>query len=586
MFPQISARIGATTDTLVPLSRNTANRLLSSDASLLGSQSFGKVPTTSTYRIQWTSRAITRGARNHRMYSQTTRMKCSTISNHSLLRSRYPGLRIRTQHRLSQSSRQAKRPTSSNAKPSSSTSTTTVPEPPFKTLKLVAFTTSIPFVGFGFMDNAILVLAGDAIDTTLGVMLGMSTLCAAAIGNIISDLCGIGLGTLIEDFCANTLKLPVPQLTTAQRQLRSVRYASQFGTAVGMTIGCILGMFPLLFIDTNKADKLRKKAQLENLFQDVLLEGKSLVSAETTTLYLRVNKDENTQADQNHDKSRKDGGFFSWIPWPFVSSKSSGGLNVLPFKPSPTGEYLYAMYYLVPSITPPEHVTTPVRHRDSIRNKISKDGHHASMASLQHRIQERLIPLGRGIVSRAVLTCDTWNIADVTDEPDFFPYSSANTTIPNNGSATAKTSSDASTKQSRNGFRTLVVVPILDGRGRAIGVLEALNKISDETHADEGDDSFTDQDVEILKSLASHISVSLQVFYQDNEDGESRLRDTIRIFKEMGIQGITDSIGTGMEAGGDGTSGDGRIPTLFPSSSNPPVSRIPRSKSSKLFPAD
>ncbi|KAG7374728.1 GAF sensor-containing diguanylate cyclase [Nitzschia inconspicua] len=515
-------------------------------------------------------------------------MKSSTISNHSLLlRSRYPGSRLRTQqHRLSKSSRQAKRPTSSNAKPSSWTSTTTVPEPPFKTLKLVAFTTSIPFVGFGFMDNAILVLAGDAIDTTLGVMLGMSTLCAAAIGNIISDLCGIGLGTLIEDFCANTLKLPVPQLTTAQRQLRSVRYASQFGTAVGMTIGCILGMFPLLFIDTNKADKLRKKAQLQNLFQDVLLEGKSLVSAETTTLYLRVNKDENTQADQNHDKSRKDRGFFSWISWPFVSSKSSGGLNVMPYKPSPTGEYLYAMYYLVPSITPPEHVTTPVRHRDSIRGKISKDGHHASMASLQHRLQERLIPLGRGIVSRAVLTCDTWNIADVTDEPDFFPYSSANATTPNNGSATAKASSDASTKQSRNGFRTLVVVPILDGRGRAIGVLEALNKITDETHADEGDDSFTDQDVEILKSLASHISVSLQVFYQDNEDGESRLRDTIRIFKEMGIQGITDSTGTGMEAGGDGTSGDGRIPTLFPSSSNPPVSRIPRSRSSKLFPAD
>ena len=39
--------------------------------------------------------------------------------------------------------------------------------------------------------------------SSLGVTLGISTLCAAAIGNIISDLAGIGLGTAIEDFCAN-----------------------------------------------------------------------------------------------------------------------------------------------------------------------------------------------------------------------------------------------------------------------------------------------------------------------------------------------------------------------------------------------
>ena len=96
-----------------------------------------------------------------------------------------------------------------------------------------------------------------------------------------------------------------------------------------------------------------------------------------------------------------------------------------------------------------------------------------------------------------------------------------------------------------------------------------------------------DQDVEILKSLASHLSVSLQVFYQDTEEAEMRLRDTIRIFKEMGIQGVTDSGSNGgSDPGFDGSGGgDGRSRSLFPSASAP--SGVLRStKSSKLFPSD
>mmetsp|Transcript_31796 Transcript_31796/g.47685 ORF Transcript_31796/g.47685 Transcript_31796/m.47685 type:complete len:107 (+) Transcript_31796:1-321(+) len=39
----------------------------------------------------------------------------------------------------------------------------------------------------------------------------------------------------------------MPKLTYDQRNLRSVRFSTQMGCAVGLTIGCILGMFPLLF---------------------------------------------------------------------------------------------------------------------------------------------------------------------------------------------------------------------------------------------------------------------------------------------------------------------------------------------------
>ena len=91
---------------------------------------------------------------------------------------------------------------------SSNVDTMEVPEPSMASLRLVAINTSIPFVGFGIMDNAIMILAGDMIDTSLGVAFGISTMCAAAIGNIVSDVAGVMLGTVVEDFCARYLDLP------------------------------------------------------------------------------------------------------------------------------------------------------------------------------------------------------------------------------------------------------------------------------------------------------------------------------------------------------------------------------------------
>ncbi|KAL9179591.1 hypothetical protein ACHAXT_008881 [Thalassiosira profunda] len=133
------------------------------------------------------------------------------------------------------------------------------PEPTRRELYIVALHQAIPFVGFGIMDNAILLLAGEAIDVYLGVTLGISTMCAAAIGNIISDLSGVAFGTMIEDaligwskkiesWTKGRVKLPpMPNLSYEQRNLRSVRWSSQLGCAAGLTIGCIVGMFPLLF---------------------------------------------------------------------------------------------------------------------------------------------------------------------------------------------------------------------------------------------------------------------------------------------------------------------------------------------------
>mmetsp|Transcript_30476 Transcript_30476/g.64204 ORF Transcript_30476/g.64204 Transcript_30476/m.64204 type:complete len:471 (-) Transcript_30476:669-2081(-) len=136
-----------------------------------------------------------------------------------------------------------------------------VREPTNDQLYAIAIHQAIPFIGFGIMDNSILLLAGEAIDTTLGVTLGISTMCAAAIGNIISDVAGVGFGTIIEEtvqiwatriekMSGGRLKLPpLPDFNMEQRALRSVRWSSQMGCAVGLTIGCVIGMFPLLFFD-------------------------------------------------------------------------------------------------------------------------------------------------------------------------------------------------------------------------------------------------------------------------------------------------------------------------------------------------
>ena len=68
----------------------------------------------------------------------------------------------------------------------------------------------MPFIGFGFLDNAVMIVAGDYIDSTIGVYFHLSMLAAAAFGNTISDLVGIFFGGYIE-LVADRLGLPQPK---------------------------------------------------------------------------------------------------------------------------------------------------------------------------------------------------------------------------------------------------------------------------------------------------------------------------------------------------------------------------------------
>lgn len=143
----------------------------------------------------------------------------------------------------------------------------------------------VPFVGFGFMDNLVMIQAGDLIDATIGVKFGLSTLTAAAIGQIFSDVSGVCFGGTMESF-ALKLGLETPLLTSSQRSLTICRMTRNAGAAFGVTIGCLLGMSSLLFMDLEYAERQKKRKSLDSILQTVMIEGHTLMNAERSSLFL------------------------------------------------------------------------------------------------------------------------------------------------------------------------------------------------------------------------------------------------------------------------------------------------------------
>ena len=110
----------------------------------------------------------------------------------------------------------------------------------------VALVQSVPLVGFGFLDNCIMIVAGDAIDSGVGKALRISTMGAAGLGNLISDVAGLGL----EDYVRliSDKIMVTPQLSREQKASPRVLTAQALGGIAGISVGCLLGMAPLLLM--------------------------------------------------------------------------------------------------------------------------------------------------------------------------------------------------------------------------------------------------------------------------------------------------------------------------------------------------
>lgn len=83
---------------------------------------------------------------------------------------------------------------------------------------------------------------------------------AAALGNTVSDVAGIASAWYVELF-AEKIGLREPALTAAQMASGGIRWASNLGRALGVIVGCLLGMLPLWFLPSpEEKNKERESA--------------------------------------------------------------------------------------------------------------------------------------------------------------------------------------------------------------------------------------------------------------------------------------------------------------------------------------
>ena len=157
------------------------------------------------------------------------------------------------------------RTTASSTGAAASNSASSALPPTWTQLWRHALVSAVPMVGFGFMDNLVMIQAGDYIDSTIGVAFTMSTLTAAAYGQVVSDMSGVLSGGVVEAMAAR-IGLPKANLTVEQLGMRSVKNAGVAGAMVGVMSGCLLGMLSLLFMDLEKTERLKKQKELRTMY--------------------------------------------------------------------------------------------------------------------------------------------------------------------------------------------------------------------------------------------------------------------------------------------------------------------------------
>jgi len=162
-----------------------------------------------------------------------------------------------------------------------------LPEPPTsEQLRMLWIASALPFVGFGFLDNFLMILSGDLIDATLCVRFSLSTMAAAAIGNTISDAAGIFSGGVVEGV-ARKFGVEEPPLSNEQRKLPSTKYSQYSGQLVGILVGCILGCCPLLWIDPYEGERLKHEKERYEVLQTVINKVGDMLQAEAAFLMMK-----------------------------------------------------------------------------------------------------------------------------------------------------------------------------------------------------------------------------------------------------------------------------------------------------------
>lgn len=118
----------------------------------------------------------------------------------------------------------------------------------WRVLLKIGLQTACPFVAFGMLDNSLLVLSGDLIDSLLGERLDLSGMGAAAMGGIVSGTMGIQMHGL-ADRLVQKYGPSRPRLTPQEWRMSKTKRTIHWCGTLGLILGLSLGMFPLYFID-------------------------------------------------------------------------------------------------------------------------------------------------------------------------------------------------------------------------------------------------------------------------------------------------------------------------------------------------
>lgn len=120
--------------------------------------------------------------------------------------------------------------------------------PTAKDLLRVAYINGTPFIVFGFLDNAIMILAGDAIEKFFSSLFLITTMAAAALGNTISDIVGVLSSSWVENF-VRKLGFKTPNLTEEQLRHLKTKLVITLSRVLCITIGCLIGMIAIPCVD-------------------------------------------------------------------------------------------------------------------------------------------------------------------------------------------------------------------------------------------------------------------------------------------------------------------------------------------------
>uniref|UniRef100_A0A7I4YGL1 Transmembrane protein 65 n=1 Tax=Haemonchus contortus TaxID=6289 RepID=A0A7I4YGL1_HAECO len=120
----------------------------------------------------------------------------------------------------------------------------------------------------GFVDTALMIIAGESINSSFATVYGMSIMGAAALGNIFTSVVLLQTQVHIVNLITR-LGLKYPLLSVEQMNNKDVKTVTNWAKLFGLLSGSLCGLFPLLLYHNLTVEEIERKARaLTYVFRD------------------------------------------------------------------------------------------------------------------------------------------------------------------------------------------------------------------------------------------------------------------------------------------------------------------------------